>query len=62
LSVDTKLTASQRHKLSSRAFLIGEQPNPWKLMHLQDKTSQHRGAKHCRLCDLLGNISLLSLA
>ena len=41
-------------------LLMGEQPNPWKRLHLQDVTSRHRGAKHHRLCELLGGISLLS--
>src|SRR3989338_3749803 len=33
---------SKRSEPSSRAFLIGEQPNPWELLHPQDKTSRHR--------------------
>ena len=45
---------------SSRATLMGEQPNPWKRLHLQDVTSRHRGANQRRLCELLGAISLLS--
>ena len=49
-----------RSEPSSRATLMGEQPNPWKRLHLQDMTSRHRGAKHHRLCELLGGISLLS--
>ena len=44
----------------ARAALMGEQPNPWKRIHLQDVTSRHRGANHHRLCELLGGISLLS--
>ena len=39
---------------------MGEQPNPWKLIHLQDATSRHRGAKPPRRYELLGGISLLS--
>ena len=39
---------------------MGEQPNPWKLLHLQDVTSRHRGAKQRRRCGRLGAISLLS--
>ena len=39
---------------------MGEQPNPWDLLQPQDVTSRHRGAKHHRLCELLGGISLLS--
>ena len=50
----------KRSKPSSRNFLIGEQPNPWKLLHLQDKLSRHRGAKQRRRYGRLGVISLLS--
>ena len=39
---------------------MGEQPNPWDLLQPQDVTSRHRGAKHHRLYELLGGISLLS--
>ena len=41
---------------------MGEQPNPWKLLHLQDAMSRHRGAKPLRRCELLAAISLLSPA
>ena len=51
---------SERSEPSSRNFLIGEQPNPWKLLHLQDKMSRHRGAELCRRYELLGTTSLLS--
>ena len=47
---------------SSRATLIGEQPNPWDLLQPQDVTSRHRGAKPSRRYELLDSISLLSLA
>ena len=57
---DRDRTVSRRSEPSSRAALMGEQPNPWKRLHLQDATSRHRGAKHHRLCELLGGISLLS--
>ena len=57
---DKDRTVSRRSEPSSRATLMGEQPNPWKRIHLQDVTSRHRGAKHHRLCELLGGISLLS--
>ena len=33
---------SRRSEPSSRDFLIGEQPNPWELLHPQDKSSRHR--------------------
>src|SRR3989339_1662482 len=51
---------SRRFEPSSRAALMGEQPNPWKLLHLQDATSRHRGAKLPRRYELLEEISLLS--
>jgi hypothetical protein len=51
---------SRRSEPSSRAALIGEQPNPWDRLQPQDATSRHRGAKPPRRCGLLGEISLLS--
>ena len=51
---------SERSEPSSRTFLIGEQPNPWELLHPQDKMSRHRGAEHRRRFGLLGGTSLLS--
>ena len=57
---DRDQTVSRRFEPSSRAALIGEQPNPWKVLPLQDVMSRHRGAKHRRRCELLGGISLLS--
>ena len=60
--VDRDRTVSQRSKPSSRTTLIGEQPNPWNLFHLQDVMSRHRGAKRLRRYDLSRVISLLSLA
>ena len=61
-TADRDRTVSRRSEPSSRATLIGEQPNPWELLHPQDVTSRHRGAKPPRLCELLGEISLLSPA
>ena len=61
-TADRDRTVSRRSKPSSRATLIGEQPNPWELLHPQDVTSRHRGAKPPRRCELLGEISLLSPA
>ena len=55
-----KVAVSRRSEPSSRASLMGEQPNPWNLLRLQDETSRHRGAKPPRRCELLGEISLLS--
>ena len=57
---DRDQTVSRRSEPSSRAALIGEQPNPWDLLQPQDATSRHRGAKPPRRCGLLGEISLLS--
>src|SRR5574344_2930768 len=59
-TADRDQTVSRRCEPSSRAALMGEQPNPWKLLHLQDATSRHRGAKPRRRCERLGVISLLS--
>ncbi len=59
-TVDRDRTVSRRSEPSSRAALIGEQPNPWEMLHPQDATSRHRGAKLPRRCGLLGGISLLS--
>ena len=61
-TVDKDRTVSRRSEPSSRATLIGEQPNPWDLLQPQDVTSRHRGAKPRRRYELLGAISLLSLA
>ena len=47
-SVDRDQTVSQRSKPNSRTTLIGEQPNPWELLHPRDVMSQHRGAKQFR--------------
>ena len=59
---DRDQTVSRRFKPSSRTALIGEQPNPWNLVQLQDAMSRHRGAKPGRRCELLDQISLLSPA
>ena len=59
-TVDRDRTVSRRSEPSSRATLMGEQPNPWDLLQPQDVTSRHRGAKPPRRYELLGEISLLS--
>ena len=59
-ATDRDRTVSRRSEPSSRATLIGEQPNPWDLLQPQDVTSRHRGAKPLRRYELLGAISLLS--
>src|SRR3977135_3335403 len=61
-TADRDRTVSRRSEPSSRTTLIGEQPNPWDLLQPQEGTSQHRGAKPSRRYELLGKISLLSLA
>jgi hypothetical protein len=61
-TTDRDRTVSRRSEPSSRATLIGEQPNPWDLLQPQDVTSRHRGAKPPRRYELLGVISLLSPA
>ena len=62
ITIDRDRTVSRRSEPSSRATLMGEQPNPWDLLQPQDVTSRHRGAKPPRRCELLGEISLLSPA
>ena len=61
-TADRDRTVSRRSEPSSRAALMGEQPNPWDLLQPQDEMSRHRGAKPCRRYGLLGKISLLSPA
>ncbi len=58
---DMDRTVSRRSEPSSRTALMGEQPNPWDLLQPQVAMSRHRGAKPPRRCELLGEISLLSL-
>ena len=60
-AADRDRTVSRRSEPSSRAALMGEQPNPWDLLQPQDATSRHRGAKLHRRYELLDEISLLSL-
>ena len=60
-TIDRDRTVSRRSEPSSRAALIGEQPNPWDLLQPQDVMSRHRGAKLRRRYERLGEISLLSL-
>ena len=59
-TADRDRAVSRRSEPSSRAALMGEQPNPWDLLQPQDATSRHRGAKPRRRYGLLGEISLLS--
>jgi hypothetical protein len=57
---DRVQTVLRRSKPSSRTTLNGGQPYPWDLLQPQDVMGRHRGAKHPRRCELLGEISLLS--
>ena len=59
-ATDRDRPVSRRSKPSSRTAFIGEQPNPWELLHPQDAMSRHRGAKPPRRCERSGEISLLS--
>ena len=59
-ATDRDQPVSRRSEPSSRILLIGEQPNPWKVLPLQDRIGRHRGAELLRLCGLLGATSLLS--
>ncbi len=58
---DMDRTVSRRSEPSSRTALMGEQPNPWDVLPPQVAMSRHRGAKPPRRCELLGEISMLSL-
>ena len=59
-TADRDRPVSRRSEPSSRAAFIGEQPNPWELLHPQDVMSRHRGAKPLRRYGRSGAISLLS--
>ena len=59
-TVDRDRPVSRRSEPSSRTTFIGEQPNPWELLHPQDVMSRHRGAKPLRRYGRSGAISLLS--
>src|ERR1039457_3576719 len=61
-TMDRDRTVSRRSEPSSRAALIGEQPNPWDVLPPQDATSRHRGAKRCRRCELLGTVAIITAA
>ena len=61
-TVDRDQTVSRRSEPSSRTVLIGEQPNPWNIVRLQDMMSRHRGAKQAHRYELAAPISLLSPA
>ena len=59
-TADRDRPGSRRSEPSSRASLMGEQPNPWDHLQPQDETSRHRGAKPHRRYGRSGAISLLS--
>src|ERR1700752_1596807 len=61
-TVDKDRTVSRRWAPRSRTTLAGDHPAPWDLPQPQDVMSRHRGAKPSRRYELLGSISLLSLA
>ena len=45
IMADRNQPVSRRSEPNSRTALIGEQPNPWEILHPQDAMSRHRGAK-----------------
>ncbi len=45
-TTDRDRPVSRRSKPSSRTAFIGEQPNPWELLHPQDAMSRHRRIMH----------------
>src|SRR3990172_5348362 len=53
-TTDKDRTVSRRSEPSSRTTLMGEQTNPWELLHPQDVMSRHRGAKPRRRYGLSG--------
>jgi hypothetical protein len=59
-TADKDRPVSRRSEPSSRAALMGEQPNPWDHIQPQDATSRHRGAEPGRRYELAGPTSLLS--
>ena len=59
-TADRDRPVSRRSEPSSRTTFIGEQPNPWELLHPQDVMSRHRGAKPLRRYGRSVAISLLS--
>ena len=59
-TTDRDRPVSRRSEPSSRTTFIGEQPNPWELLHPQDVMSRHRGAKPLRRYGRSVAISLLS--
>jgi hypothetical protein len=59
-TADRDRPGSRRSEPSSRATLMGEQPNPWDHLQPQDVTSRHRGAKPPRRYGRSEAISLLS--
>jgi len=61
-SEDRDHTGSRRIKPNSRTLLIGEQPNPSKILRPEDRVSRHRGVKLAGQCVLSRPINLLSLA
>src|SRR5271156_5774162 len=55
-TTDRDRPVSRRSKPSSRTAFIGEQPNPWELLHPQDAMSRHRVANPPRRCERSGEI------
>src|ERR1700759_4007062 len=55
-TTDRDRPVSRRSKPSSRTAFIGEQPNPWELLHPQDGMSRQRGPKPPRRCERSGEI------
>src|SRR3712207_9433547 len=47
-ATDRDRTVSRRSEPSSRAALMGEQPNPWDLLQPQDRSEERRVGKECR--------------
>src|SRR5574340_194658 len=48
-TTDRDRPVSRRSEPSSRTTFIGEQPNPWELLHPQDVMSRHRRSEERRV-------------
>src|SRR6202165_1916848 len=59
-TTDRDRPVSRRSKPSSRTAFIGEQPNPWELLHPQDAMSRHRTS--CAISRGVDYIIILSRA
>ena len=60
-TTDRDRPVSRRSKPSSRTAFIGEQPNPWELLHPQDAMSRHRMIRTSIISDGIDYVFILLL-